>query len=74
MSVILAELNLSELEGKIRKDPESYSQDVCCFTFVFDFQFVVQYENYIALEATYLSAPSEYVPKLDSLLMFLSQV
>ncbi|VDK34852.1 unnamed protein product [Taenia asiatica] len=63
MSVELIDLNLSELECNIRRDPESYLPD-----------FEIQYENYNSLEATYLSAPSEYVPKLDNVLVFLSQI
>nr|CDS26377.1 protein sda1 [Hymenolepis microstoma] len=63
MGVTLTELNLSELESQIRRDSESYLSD-----------FQAQYENYVALEATYLSAPSEYVPKLESLLRFFSQI
>ncbi|VDO15303.1 unnamed protein product [Rodentolepis nana] len=63
MGVTLTELNLSELESQIRRDSESYLSD-----------FQAQYGNYIALEATYLSAPSEYVPKLESLLRFFSQI
>uniref|UniRef100_A0A158REA9 Protein SDA1 n=1 Tax=Hydatigena taeniaeformis TaxID=6205 RepID=A0A158REA9_HYDTA len=63
MAVAVVESNLSELEGNIRRDPESYLPD-----------FEIQYESYNSLEATYLSAPSEYVPKLDSLLTFVSQI
>nr|CDS17797.1 protein sda1 [Echinococcus granulosus] len=63
MSATLIQSNLDELEGNIRRDPESYLPD-----------FEIQYENYSSLEATYLSAPSEYIPKLHSLLVFLSQV
>uniref|UniRef100_A0A5K3F5A4 Protein SDA1 n=2 Tax=Mesocestoides corti TaxID=53468 RepID=A0A5K3F5A4_MESCO len=59
----IIEINLSDLESNLRRDPESYLPD-----------FEAQYENYSSLEATYLSAPSEYVPKLDDLLVFISQV
>nr|VZI19992.1 unnamed protein product [Spirometra erinaceieuropaei] len=55
--------NLSELLSNLRKDPESYFPD-----------FETQYENFVSLESSYLSAPSEFAPKLEELLMFISQI
>uniref|UniRef100_A0A0X3PK40 Protein SDA1 n=1 Tax=Schistocephalus solidus TaxID=70667 RepID=A0A0X3PK40_SCHSO len=55
--------NLNELLSNLRKDPESYFPD-----------FETQYENFVSLESSYLSASSEFAPKLEELLMFISQI
>ncbi|VDL92984.1 unnamed protein product [Schistocephalus solidus] len=36
--------------------------------------FETQYENFVSLESSYLSASSEFAPKLEELLMFISQI
>ncbi|KAF7261177.1 hypothetical protein EG68_01530 [Paragonimus skrjabini miyazakii] len=54
---------LAELQYNLKRDPPTYKND-----------FERYYENYRALEQSFLSAPSQNIEKLKDLLLFLSQV
>ncbi|TPP51074.1 SDA1 domain containing 1 [Fasciola gigantica] len=56
-------LQLADLQYNLKKDPATYKPD-----------FERYYEHFQALEQSFVCAPSQFVEKLEELLLFLSQV
>ncbi|THD22029.1 Protein required for actin cytoskeleton organization and cell cycle progression [Fasciola hepatica] len=56
-------LQLTDLQYNLKKDPATYKPD-----------FERYYEHFQALEQSFVCAPSQFVEKLEELLLFLSQV